>query len=70
MKINPIIQQVIVYTVQQWLGIVVTPPEIPRDALGDHLTDAVSSLQELRWDNFMKGRISTDGGDAQAAHFR
>eukprot|EP00957_Ditylum_brightwellii_P107673 8214189-Ditylum_brightwellii.AAC.1 len=70
MKTNPIIQQVIVYKVQQWLGIVATPPEIPRDALEDHLTDAVSSQQELGWDNFTKEHISTDWGDAQTAHFR
>eukprot|EP00957_Ditylum_brightwellii_P150030 11425775-Ditylum_brightwellii.AAC.1 len=70
MKTNPIIRQVIVYKVQQWLGIFATPPEIPRDALGDHLTNAVSSQQELGWDNFIKGRISTDWGDTQAAHFQ
>eukprot|EP00957_Ditylum_brightwellii_P067597 5131225-Ditylum_brightwellii.AAC.4 len=33
----------IIYKVEQWLGIPETPPRIPRDKLGDYLTDSVST---------------------------
>eukprot|EP00957_Ditylum_brightwellii_P025118 1901296-Ditylum_brightwellii.AAC.1 len=69
METNYLICQVIVYKVKQCLGITATPPRIPRDKLGDHLTDAVSTHQELGWDSFMKGRVSKDWGIAQAVHF-
>eukprot|EP00957_Ditylum_brightwellii_P113136 8628233-Ditylum_brightwellii.AAC.1 len=53
-KTNPFIHQVIVYKVQQWIGIKTTLPKIPQDELGDFLTDAVASQHKLGWDNFMK----------------
>eukprot|EP00957_Ditylum_brightwellii_P183061 13944160-Ditylum_brightwellii.AAC.1 len=69
MKTNCLICQVIVYKVQQWIGIITSLPRIPRDKLGNHLTDAVSSQQELGWDNFMKGCISSNWSKAQAVNF-
>eukprot|EP00957_Ditylum_brightwellii_P006050 458112-Ditylum_brightwellii.AAC.1 len=46
------------------------PPRIPCNKLGDYLTDAVASQQELGWDNFLKGRITSAWGETQAVHLR
>eukprot|EP00957_Ditylum_brightwellii_P166667 12687851-Ditylum_brightwellii.AAC.1 len=61
---------VLVYKVQQWLGIITTPPRIPGDELGKHLSDSVSSQQELGWEHFMKGCIASDWGKAHAVNFQ
>eukprot|EP00957_Ditylum_brightwellii_P056006 4244294-Ditylum_brightwellii.AAC.1 len=46
-----------------------SPPQIPRDDLGQHLMAAVEVQHDLGWDNFMKGRVATHWGHAQEVHF-
>eukprot|EP00957_Ditylum_brightwellii_P108921 8309442-Ditylum_brightwellii.AAC.1 len=51
-------------------GVETTPPHIPRDELGDLLSNAVVDQNELGWDNLIKGQISKTWGHAQAVHFK
>eukprot|EP00957_Ditylum_brightwellii_P012235 924152-Ditylum_brightwellii.AAC.1 len=48
-----------------WCGQISIPLCIPRDKLGNILTQAISNQQYIGWDNFVKGQLSKYWGKAQ-----
>eukprot|EP00957_Ditylum_brightwellii_P091557 6971361-Ditylum_brightwellii.AAC.1 len=66
-KTAPIIGKIIIYKLSQHMSQPVPPiPQIPYDTLGDTLWMAIEKHHKIGWDNFLKGRISTSWGTAQA----
>ena len=54
---------VLIYKINQWTGNTSDrPPQIPDDEVGLHLGLALEEQAGIGWENFMKGRVSKNGG--------
>eukprot|EP00957_Ditylum_brightwellii_P031024 2351095-Ditylum_brightwellii.AAC.1 len=65
-----LIKQVILYKFQQWYGDKTIPPVVPQDKIGLIILEALETQDDLRWDNFAKGRTSKCWGEAQSEHLK
>eukprot|EP00957_Ditylum_brightwellii_P010984 832685-Ditylum_brightwellii.AAC.1 len=65
-KTAPIIQLVLRYKIAQYLKIDHTVvPTIPDDLVGNTLGQGIEQQGHIGWDNFLKGRVYKEFGDAQ-----
>eukprot|EP00957_Ditylum_brightwellii_P208122 15355947-Ditylum_brightwellii.AAC.2 len=70
-KTAPLIWNVIVYRVWQWLNMPTNyPPWIPNDPLEGHLTTTIEAQHMLGWDDFLKGRTNIFFQHAQMIHIQ
>eukprot|EP00957_Ditylum_brightwellii_P163115 12420517-Ditylum_brightwellii.AAC.2 len=59
------VRLVILYKLKQWYDLVTDPPKLPQDPIDFIFMDAVEEQNSLGWNNFMKGRMSKQWGEAQ-----